>query len=67
MAEHYVDIIVSALSQYDNNTHSQATYEAIAWIGLYDTIAWNNLTQAQRDTLTQNRINFIQNATDTCD
>ena len=67
MAQHYVDIIVSAISEYDNNAHSQATYEALAWVGLYDTIAWENLTTEQQTAHETNRENFEDNATDNCD
>lgn len=66
MAQHYRDIIVSAISEYDNNQHTQEVYEALAWIGLQDTIAWNNLTQSERDNITQTRTNFINNDTDKC-
>ncbi len=67
MAQHYVDIIKGAIAEYDNNAHSQETYEAIAWMGLYNTIAWNNLTPAEQTTLTENFNTFIQNDTNTCD
>jgi len=66
MAQHYVDIIKTAISEYDNNAHSQETYEAIAWMGLYDTIAWNNLTTEEQTRLETNINTFIQNDTNTC-
>ena len=67
MAQHYIDIIVDALSDYDNNAHSQEVYEALAWIGLYDTVAWDNLTEQQQSTHITNRQNYENNATDICD
>jgi len=67
MAEHYIDIIVSAVSEYDNNSHSLDTYKALAWVGLYDTIAWNNLLPEQQEAHENNLQNYIDNATDICD
>lgn len=66
MAQHYLNIIVSALSEYDNNQNSLETYEALAWIGLYDTISWNNLPPQQQQNHITNRQNFENNATDIC-
>tara|TARA_B110000908_G_C10088349_1_gene372798 strand:- start:75 stop:863 length:789 start_codon:yes stop_codon:yes gene_type:complete len=66
MAQHYLDIIVSALSEYDNDQNSPETYEALAWIGLYDTISWNNLSPEQQQNHITNRQNFESNATDIC-
>lgn len=47
MAQHYRDLIVEVLKEYDN-TLPDATYQAIAWEGLKGTVAWNNLTAAER-------------------
>lgn len=66
MAQHYRNTIVGALKEFDNNQHTQAQYEAIAWLGLEGTVAWNNLTQAEKDNITQTRTNFINNDTDKC-
>lgn len=66
MAQHYRNIIVGALKEFDNNQHTQAQYEAIAWLGLDGTVAWNNLTQPEKDNITQTRTNFINNDTDKC-
>lgn len=66
MAQHYIGIIIDALKQYDNNQHTQAQYEAIAWIGLEGTVAWNNLTQSERDNIRQTRTNFTNNDTNKC-
>lgn len=56
MAQHYRGIIIDALKQY----------EAIAWIGLEGTVAWNNLTQSERDNIRQTRTNFTNNDTNKC-
>ncbi len=67
MAQHYRNVIVSVISEYDNNQHTPEVYEALAWIGLENTIAWNNLTQPEKDNITQTRTNFIDNDTSKCD
>lgn len=54
MAQHYREIIKNVLKQYDNNQHNEDFYNAISWIGLKDTVAWNNLTQNEK-----NQINLI--------
>lgn len=51
MAQHYRSIIVSAISQYDNFQQPASVYEALAWIGLKNTVAWNNLSPAQQITI----------------
>lgn len=73
MAQHYRNIIVGALKEFDNNQHTQAQYEAIAWLGLEGTIAWQNLDedpnltiQQEQDNIIQTRTNFINNDTDKC-
>jgi len=62
MAQHYRDIIEQTLREYDNNSQTDETYKALAWIGLMGegtfnsgtgltsnpTIAWANLTQDER-------------------
>ncbi len=54
------------MKEYDNNQHSLEEYKAIAWVGLEGTIAWNNLTQVERDNIHQTRTNFIDNDTNKC-
>jgi hypothetical protein len=39
---------VEALKQYDNNSHNEDYYDALAWNGLKNTIAWNKLTPNQK-------------------
>ena len=56
-----------AIKQYNNNQHSQEVYNAFAWVGLEGTIAWNNLPQSERGSITQLRESYIQNNSDTCD
>lgn len=48
MADKYRGVIIEALKQYDNNSHSEDYYDALAWNGLKNTIAWNKLTPNQK-------------------
>ncbi len=62
MAEHYIDIMADALSDYDDNQHSQEFYEALSWIGLKeDTVAWNNLSPEQQAYINSQIQNTMQN------
>ncbi len=60
MAQHYRDIIKQALQEFDN-TQTNEVYDALSWIGLKNTIAWNNLTQPEIDSIDQTIINFENN------
>lgn len=48
MAQHYRTIIVDAISEFDNHQEPLYIYEALSWIGLKGTIAWNNLPPSQQ-------------------
>ncbi len=62
MAEHYIDIMIDALSDYDDNQHSQEFYEALSWIGLKkDTVAWNNLSPEEQANINSQIQNAMQN------
>jgi len=56
MAQHYITIMAQALSDYDDDMHSQEFYEALSWLGLKNTRAWDLLTNDE-----QNNINDIIN------
>ncbi|GEM_PF-592531 len=50
MADHYRNIIATFLKQLDNSlTNNQA--QALAWVGLQGTTAWNNLTLSQQNAI----------------
>lgn len=48
MADKYRGVIIEALKQYDNNSHSDDYYDALAWNGLKKTVAWDRLTPDQK-------------------
>jgi len=60
MAQHYRDIIEQVLEEFDN-TQTDEVYEALAWTGLQNTVAWNNLSQSERDNITQTVTDFNSN------
>jgi hypothetical protein len=60
MAQHYRDIIKQALKEFDNS-QTDEIYEALAWTGLKNTVAWNNLTQTKRDSINQTITDFNTN------
>lgn len=60
MAQHYRDIIKQALIEFDDS-HTQEVYEALSWIGLKNTIAWNSLSQAERNNIDQTIFSFENN------
>jgi hypothetical protein len=60
MAAHFIGIIKNALQEYDPS-QTEETYEALAWVGLKNTISWNNLLQLERDNYDQVRQDFISN------
>ncbi len=64
MAQHYIDTMITALKEFDN-TFSYEAYEALAWIGLRGTVAYNNLSQEKKDSLVENRKKFRINAKNT--
>jgi hypothetical protein len=57
MAKHYRTIIVQVLKQFDN-TQSEATYQALAWEGLKNTVAWNNLSSIEKQNINSIITNF---------
>lgn len=49
------------MKEYDNNQHSQSIYNALAWQGLMNTIAWNNLPPLEKNQVIQTINNFENN------
>jgi len=60
MAQHYRDIIEQALEEFDNSQTSEV-YDALAWAGLQNTVAWNSLSQTERDNINQTVTDFYTN------
>lgn len=42
MAQHYRDMVKEAIKDFDNNQNTDEFYDALSWIGLKNTVAWNN-------------------------
>ena len=65
MASHYRSMMGNALKDFDNNQHSDAFYNAIAWMGLKGTKAWNDpsVDQAAINSIINNA---VTNETHTC-
>src|SRR5690554_180770 len=61
MADHYRGIIRTFLMQLDSTvTYAQA--DAMAWVGLQGTTAWNNLTTAQKNNIINTYNSWYNNA-----
>lgn len=61
MAQHYRGIIKNALQQFDNSSNSQETYDALSWVGLGGTTAWNNLSSNEKMNIISLRNSFYLN------
>ncbi|RRO12430.1 hypothetical protein [Flavobacteriaceae bacterium 14752] len=66
MAAHYIDILATALADFDNNQHSMQFYRDISWVGLKNTQAWSNLNQLDKNRINNTITNFNQNGNTTC-
>lgn len=58
MAQHYRDVIIQVLKEYDNSQLDEV-YDALAWTGLTNTVAYSNLTTEQREDITFYRNYFF--------
>lgn len=57
MAEHYRDLIEDALREF-NGSLTDEIYEALAWQGLKNTVAWNNLSYSEKYGIENTILNF---------
>lgn len=57
MAMHYRSIIEQVLREYDNSL-PQSLYQALAWEGLKNTIAWNKLSSTEKTNIDTIIANF---------
>ncbi len=65
MSAHYIGIMKNYLKQIDNSiTNSQA--EAMSWVGLQGTIAWDNLGATNQNTILNTYNSWRNNATHNC-
>ena len=58
MAQHYRDVIEQALREFDDS-QTDEIYAALAWTGLKNTVAWNNLSPEEQNTINQIRAIFL--------
>lgn len=65
MAQHYRNTIIEALKAYDN-TQADEVYEALSWVGLQGTVAWENLTAAERAQII-NQITIFDSSNNSCE
>lgn len=65
MAEHYRGIIVQTLKEYDD-TYADEVYEALAWVGLKNTHAWNELSEEEQNNINSTISSFNSSNPD-CD
>jgi sulfur relay (sulfurtransferase) DsrF/TusC family protein len=68
MANHYVDLMASALGKFDNNKFTIDYYKAIAWFGLKGTAAYDNLSATIKSEITAKGAALLLNRSKTdCD
>lgn len=60
MAQHYRGVIKQVLEEFDDS-HDDEVYEALAWVGLRNTVAWNNLSAQEKSQHQTISDDFIQN------
>ncbi len=65
MAEHYVDIMAEALREFDPS-YSSEVYNALAWSGLMGTVAWNNKSTMEQESIIETKLQFNHNGSKNC-
>ena len=72
MAQHYVSTIADIVEEFDNSSKPREVYESIAWAGLRvledlnNSIAWDNLSQQEQQTITNNLNTYFHNGSSQC-
>ncbi|MGG8498158.1 hypothetical protein ACQY1Q_17290, partial [Tenacibaculum sp. TC6] len=66
MAQHYRNTIKEILIKFDSKQNNDV-YEALSWVGLKGTIAWNNLSQSEKDKIEQVLKDFENNNKTNCE
>lgn len=62
MSEYYIPKIGRALAQFDGHKQNSSVYEDLAWTGLQGTQAYEALSKAKRDKITEANNNFNRKA-----
>ncbi|MFY9150709.1 MAG: hypothetical protein WAO52_01750, partial [Prolixibacteraceae bacterium] len=65
MSKYYIPSLASALQSFDGNSLPSDYYVSLAWTGLENTSAYNNLTQSQKDEI-ERKINEINSGSKIC-
>ena len=65
MAQYYINIMSDALKEFDSS-YSEDIYHAIAWEGLMGTVAWNNKTQNEKNTIINIILQLRENGSKYC-
>ena len=65
MAQHYIDIMADALKEFDSS-YSDEVYKAIAWVGLTNTVAWNNKSGTEKNRIITIVKQLKQNGSKNC-
>ena len=58
MAVHYIDAIISIISDFDKHREDLEVYEALAWLGLEGTEAWRKLSEGEQSWIKTLRRDF---------
>lgn len=57
---------ITILKEFDNNNHSDAFYNDLAWEGLQGTVAWDSLTTTEQNRIKNTILNYRENGSKTC-
>ncbi|MFC5283395.1 hypothetical protein, partial [Pedobacter alpinus] len=66
MVDKYINPIAGFLAEYDNNSHSLDYYISLAWEGLHETSAYNQLTNSQKSKISNDLSNELQKTNKNC-
>lgn len=65
MAEHYRNTMINMFKEFDPSQPFEI-YEALSWVGLYDTVSWNKKSKEYKDRMKKINSNFGQKGAEPC-